>query len=59
MLCYVQDCISSSIGVLTTMDPGFALTILDRALSIQVTYGAVMLSFLGAYFAYACAYSNP
>ncbi|KAH9981429.1 hypothetical protein BGW80DRAFT_1150658, partial [Lactifluus volemus] len=35
-------------GVLTSMDPGVALTILDRALSIQVTYGAVMLSFLGA-----------
>ena len=30
------------------MDPGVALTLLDRALSIQVTYGAVMLSFLGA-----------
>jgi len=30
------------------MDPGVALTILDQALSIQVTYGAVMLSFLGA-----------
>ena len=29
------------------MDPGVALTILDRALNIQVTYGAVMLSFLG------------
>ncbi|KAI0295456.1 hypothetical protein BC826DRAFT_909206 [Russula brevipes] len=35
-------------GVLTNMDPGVALTILDRALNIQVTYGAVMLSFLGA-----------
>jgi len=35
-------------GVLTSMDPGVALTILDRALNIQVTYGAVMLSFLGA-----------
>jgi hypothetical protein len=35
-------------GVLTSIDPGVALTILDRALSIQVTYGAVMLSFLGA-----------
>jgi len=30
------------------MDPGVALTILDQALNIQVTYGAVMLSFLGA-----------
>jgi len=35
-------------GMLTSMDPGVALTILDRALNIQVTYGAVMLSFLGA-----------
>jgi hypothetical protein len=35
-------------GVLTNIDPGVALTILDRALNIQVTYGAVMLSFLGA-----------
>ncbi|KAI0005900.1 hypothetical protein BJV74DRAFT_3750 [Russula compacta] len=35
-------------GVLTSIDPGVALTILDRALNIQVTYGAVMLSFLGA-----------
>ena len=47
MLCSVYDRISSSIGVLTSMDPGVALTILDRALNIQVTYGAVMLSFLG------------
>jgi len=35
-------------GVLTSLDPGVALTLLDRALNIQVTYGAVMLSFLGA-----------
>jgi len=34
-------------GVLTSLDPGVALTFLDRALNIQVTYGAVMLSFLG------------
>lgn len=33
---------------LPNIDPGVALTLLDRALSIQVTYGAVMLSFLGA-----------
>ena len=37
----------TSAGVLTNIDPGVALTILDRALNIQVTYGAVMLSFLG------------
>jgi hypothetical protein len=30
------------------IDPGVALTVLDQALSLQVTYGAVMLSFLGA-----------
>ncbi|KAF8559751.1 hypothetical protein OG21DRAFT_1402578 [Imleria badia] len=35
-------------GVLTNIDPGVALTILDQALNFQVTYGAVMLSFLGA-----------
>jgi len=35
-------------GALANIDPGVALTLLDRALSIQVTYGAVMLSFLGA-----------
>lgn len=35
-------------GTLSNIDPGVALTLLDRALSIQVTYGAVMLSFLGA-----------
>jgi len=35
-------------GVLTSIDPGVALTYLDRALNLQVTYGAVMLSFLGA-----------
>ncbi|PFH51685.1 hypothetical protein AMATHDRAFT_141874 [Amanita thiersii Skay4041] len=35
-------------GVVTTIDPGVALTVLDKALTFQVTYGAVMLSFLGA-----------
>ncbi|EDR03320.1 uncharacterized protein LACBIDRAFT_307419 [Laccaria bicolor S238N-H82] len=35
-------------GVDIGMDPGVALTILDQALNIQVTYGAIMLSFLGA-----------
>jgi len=35
-------------GTFSNLDPGVALTLLDRALSIQVTYGAVMLSFLGA-----------
>ena len=35
-------------GALLNIDPGVALTLLDRALSIQVTYGAVVLSFLGA-----------
>jgi hypothetical protein len=49
---FCLDCISSIIGVLTSMDPGVALTILDRALNIQVTYGAVMLSFLGVQFVY-------
>ncbi|KAJ7264901.1 hypothetical protein B0H12DRAFT_992262, partial [Mycena haematopus] len=35
-------------GQLGHVDPGVAITILDQALSVQVTYGAVMLSFLGA-----------
>ncbi|KAG7448285.1 uncharacterized protein BT62DRAFT_1074774 [Guyanagaster necrorhizus] len=35
-------------GVATKIDPGVALTILDQALNVQMTYGAVMLSFLGA-----------
>lgn len=34
-------------GVQIGMDPGVAITILDQALNLQVTYGAVMLSFLG------------
>ncbi|KAJ7685700.1 hypothetical protein DFH06DRAFT_1159168 [Mycena polygramma] len=35
-------------GQLAHVDPGVAITILDQALNVQVTYGAVMLSFLGA-----------
>ncbi|KAH7889510.1 hypothetical protein F5I97DRAFT_1800485 [Phlebopus sp. FC_14] len=35
-------------GVAINIDPGVALTILDQALNFQVTYGAVLLSFLGA-----------
>ncbi|KAF4614617.1 hypothetical protein D9613_002606 [Agrocybe pediades] len=35
-------------GAVIGMDPGVALTVLDQALNLQVTYGAVMLSFLGA-----------
>ena len=35
-------------GALTNIDSGVALTILDQALNFQVTYGAVLLSFLGA-----------
>ena len=38
------------LGYYVGMDPGVASTILDQALNIQVTYGAVMLSFLGSYF---------
>ena len=36
-------------GMVIGMDPGVALTLLDQALNLQVTYGAVMLSFLGSY----------
>ncbi|KAH9950196.1 hypothetical protein B0H21DRAFT_687075 [Amylocystis lapponica] len=35
-------------GITTNIDPGVAITVLDHALNIQMTYGAVMLSFLGA-----------
>ncbi|KAF8844446.1 hypothetical protein BDN67DRAFT_894569 [Paxillus ammoniavirescens] len=38
----------AAMGTVTNIDPGVALTILDQALNFQVTYGAVMLSFLGA-----------
>jgi len=34
-------------GVVSYMDPVAALAVFDRALEFQVTYGAVMLSFLG------------
>lgn len=37
----------ASHGISVGMDPGVALTILDQALNLQVTYGAVMLSALG------------
>jgi hypothetical protein len=37
----------ASQGLAVGLDPGVALTILDQALNVQVTYGAVMLSFLG------------
>ncbi len=36
------------IGLVPNIDPGVAITLLDQALQLQVTYGAVMLSFLGA-----------
>jgi len=35
-------------GLMTNIDPGVAITVLDQALNIQMTYGAVLLSFLGA-----------
>lgn len=34
-------------GIAIGVDPGVALTVLDQALNLQVTYGAVMLSALG------------
>lgn len=40
----------ATMGVLTNMDPGVALNILDQALNFQVHYGAVLLSFLGTCF---------
>lgn len=35
-------------AISSTIDPGVAITVLHQALSIQTTYGAVLLSFLGA-----------
>ncbi|KAI0636445.1 hypothetical protein C8Q77DRAFT_502070 [Trametes polyzona] len=35
-------------GLVPNIDPGVALTVLDQALNVQVAYGAVLLSFLGA-----------
>ena len=35
-------------GIISSIDPGVAITVLHQALDIQVTYGAVLLSFLGA-----------
>lgn len=34
-------------GAAIGIDPGVAITLMDQALNLQVTYGAVMLSFLG------------
>ncbi|KAJ4464244.1 hypothetical protein C8J55DRAFT_530456 [Lentinula edodes] len=39
---------AAAAGHPTSIDPGVALTLLDQSLNIQVTYGAIMLSFLGA-----------
>lgn len=39
---------STAAGNPTSIDPGVALTFFDQELNFQVTYGAVMLSFLGA-----------
>jgi len=38
----------ATLGGVSSIDPGVALTVFDQALTFQVTYGAVMLSFLGA-----------
>ncbi|EJF66309.1 hypothetical protein DICSQDRAFT_98350 [Dichomitus squalens LYAD-421 SS1] len=35
-------------GLVSNIDPGVAITVLHQALSLQTTYGAVLLSFLGA-----------
>jgi hypothetical protein len=39
----------ATMGVITNMDPGVALNILDQALNFQIHYGAVLLSFLGTW----------
>ena len=41
--------IAATAGIAAGIDPNVALTVLHQALSFQVTYGAVMLSFLGMY----------
>ena len=38
----------SPAGIISSIDPGVAITLLHQALDIQTTYGAIMLSFLGA-----------
>ncbi|KAK0441103.1 hypothetical protein EV421DRAFT_1814113 [Armillaria borealis] len=43
-----QEAGHAASGLATKIDPGVALTVLDQALNVQMTYGAVMLSFLGA-----------
>ncbi|KAI0929345.1 hypothetical protein AcV5_006640 [Taiwanofungus camphoratus] len=43
-----QQAGQATAGLTTNIDPGVAITVLDQALSLQMTYGAVMLSFLGA-----------
>ncbi|KAI0784416.1 hypothetical protein C8Q75DRAFT_724474 [Abortiporus biennis] len=43
-----QAGVAASIGAASGLDPGVAITLLDQALNFQTTYGAVMLSFLGA-----------
>lgn len=45
---YAQQAGLVASGVTSTMDSATALTLLNQALTTQVTYGAVMLSFLGA-----------
>ncbi|CAG7851953.1 SubName: Full=Probable MNN4-regulates the mannosylphosphorylation {ECO:0000313/EMBL:CCA66657.1} [Serendipita indica DSM 11827] len=35
-------------GIASKIDPGLAMSLLDQAMNVQVTYGAVMLGFLGA-----------
>ncbi|PCH36513.1 hypothetical protein WOLCODRAFT_140496 [Wolfiporia cocos MD-104 SS10] len=38
----------AAMDMMSRLDPGVAITMFDHALNIQMTYGAVMLSFLGA-----------
>lgn len=43
-----QQAGTATMDLASRIDPGVAITMLDHALNIQMTYGAVMLSFLGA-----------
>jgi hypothetical protein len=49
---------AAAAGSYTSIDPGVAITYLDQALSFQVTYGAIILSFLGALH-WGMEFANP
>ena len=53
--------LAATAGVVAGIDPNITLTVLHQALNFQVTYGAVMLSFLGMFslsVASTCSFSS-